>query len=293
VVAVPAAAEASNRLARRVAGLALIVSASCHGPTRPIPDGDETAPTIRSISVPSSRVEAGTDVIVSAVVEDADTPLTELTFHWSASAGTITGHGLTATWRMPTGITSGVNVFIGLTVVDPYDTVVNSRVVGRQFVVTGQATPFRVHDSQAEVKALARKFLVDLFGNSSVPAQACMVDFSDVCANFGEGKNNEAQQIVEHRAGYVVVKAQMLNQRVVFTGAGNGSVHSAMLYEDRPRTSKVHGTTCGDFELTMVYVGDRWWICESYFNEGDRSFCPGAANDGGVAQVLRKKMGGR
>ena len=273
-----------------LAAAGIVLGGSCAGPSAPTSVGPATPPVVRSIKVPSSRVEAGTDIAITAVVEDAETPLSALTFQWSASAGTITGSGPSATWRMPTGITSGVDVVVGLTVFDSHDAIVNNFVVKQQFVATALSAPFRVHDSVAEVKELARKFLVDLFGNSSVPAEACVVDFADVCANFGEGKTNELQQIIAHRAGYVVISAQVLNQKVVFTGPNTGSVHSAMLFVDRPKTSKVRGTTCGDFEVTVVYVNGRWWICESFFNEGDTSFCPTASNDGGVARILRKRI---
>lgn len=230
------------------------------------------------------------DVAITAVVEDAETPLTQLAYQWTTSAGTITGNGTSATWRMPSGLTSGVDVLIKLTVVDTYDAIVNNVVVKQQFDVTKTSEAFRVHDSVAEVKALAKKFLVDLFGNSNVPAQACMVDFADVCANFPEGKNSELQQIVDHRDDYVVISAQILNQGVVFFGANAGSVHSATMYVDQRKDDpKFIGNTCGDFELTMVYVGNRWWICESYFNEDDLSFCPTGANTGGVAKTFRRR----
>lgn len=287
--AAPRSPSSNVRAIRILAAAGIILGASCAGPSAPTDVGPATSPIVRSIKVPSSRVEAGTDITITAVVDDAETPLSELTFQWSASAGTITGSGTTATWRMPPGIKSGVDVVIGLTVFDSHDTVVNNFVVKQQFVATAISAPFRVHDSVAEVKELARKFLVDLFGNSSVPAEACVVDFADVCANFGEGQANELQQIIAHRAGYVVISAQILNQKVVFSTADFGSVHSATLFVDRPKTSKVRGTTCGDFEVTVIYVDRRWWICESYFNEGDTSFCPSASNDGGVARVLRKR----
>jgi hypothetical protein len=289
--AAPRNPSSDVRAIRILAAAGIILGASCAGPSAPTNVGPATSPIVRSIKVPSTRVEAGTDVTITAVVDDAETPLSALTFQWSASAGTITGSGTTATWRMPPGITSGIDVVIGLTVFDSHDAVVNNFVVKQQFVATAISSPFRVHDSVAEVKELARKFLVDLFGNSSVPAEACVVDFADVCANFGEGKTNELQQIIAHRAGYVVISAQVLNQKVVFTTPDTGSVHSATMFVDRLKTSKVRGTTCGDFEVTVIYVGGRWWICESYFNEGDTSFCPTASNDGGVARVLRKRAG--
>lgn len=274
--------------AHALVALAFCLLASCDGPTRPIAPDGQTAPIIRSLSVPASHVEAGTEIAISAAVEDSETPLNSLTFHWSASAGTITGNGLSATWRMPAGITSGVTVFIGLTVVDEYDTVISGRRVKQQFVVSTLSTPFRVHDSAAEVKALARRFLVDLFGNSSVAPEACMVDFAEVCANIGEGKNEELKQIVNHRATVVLTNSQMLNQRHAFFGPDSGSVHTAMLYTGHPTTSSLITSGCGDFELTMVYVGNRWWICESYFHEDDRSFCPSGTGNSQLLQALRK-----
>jgi len=283
--------------AKLAAAAAVILGTSCSGPTKPGPPppptvGPATPPIIKSIAVPASRVEAGTDVPITAVVEDAETPLTALAFQWSANVGTITGNGTNATWQIPKGIKFGVDVVITLTVVDTYDAVVNNVVVKQQFVVPQASAPFRVHDSEAEMKELARKFLVDLFGNTSVPAQACMVDFADVCANFGEGRNHELEQIVRHRAEVVLTSSQVLNQDVkIFDPPTFGTVHTAMLYTGHPTNDPRISSGCGDYELTMVYVGNRWWICESYFNEHDLSFCPGSTNNGELAQALRRILG--
>ena len=137
-----------------------VVAAACSGPTTPPPTpptdpGPQTAPVIRAITVPTSRVEAGVDIALSATVEDAETPLTQLTYQWAASAGTITGSGTTATWTIPKGITAGVDVTVTLTVIDNYQALVNNQLVPRQHVVVGTATPFRVHDSEAELLHLA------------------------------------------------------------------------------------------------------------------------------------------
>ena len=296
-----AAAADNSRLfgARAVAtraAIAVILTASC-SPTKPSPPpppvvGPATPPVIVSIVVPPSRVEAGIDFTITAVVEDAETPLSALMFQWSASAGAITGNANSAIWRMPVGLKSGVDVTITLTVVDTYDAVVNNVVVRQQFVVAKTSAPFRVHDSVAEVKELARKFLVDLFGNTSVPPAACMVDFADVCANLPEGRNNELKQIIEHRARVVLTNALVLNQNALFFGPDMGTVHTAMLYTGHPTTPPfVISSGCGDYELTMVYVGNRWWICESYFNEDNTNFCPATANTGELARILRQLLG--
>src|SRR5690606_16652062 len=118
--------------------LLLTWSAACGSPTAPTPPppgpvGPATPPVIKSIAVPAARVETGQDITITAIVEDAETPLDRLVYKWAASAGTITGTGARATWRMPAGITKGVDVTIALTVVDTYDAIVGNQVVTRDF----------------------------------------------------------------------------------------------------------------------------------------------------------------
>ena len=292
--AVSSASRIGARAVRLAAAVAVVLGTSCSGPTKPGPPpppvvGPATPPVIRSITVPVSRVEAGTDVPITAVIEDAETPLASLTLQWSASAGTITGgSGPTAVWRVPPGLTSGINVTVSLTVIDTYDAVVNNVVVKQQFVVSSSSPPFRVHDSVAEVKELARKFLVDLFGNSSVSPAACMVDFSDTCASLPEGKTREQEEIVDNRAMVVTTRVEMFNQDVKFFSPTFGTVHSATQYTGHYIGDPMLGSTCGDFEVTVVYVGNRWWICESYFNEEDTSHCPA-----GLGRSLSRAFRGR
>lgn len=278
---------------RIAAGLLVVISAACSGPTTPQPPidpGPATAPVIRAITVPTSRVEVGQDITITATVEDAETPLTQLSYQWAASAGTITGSGTTATWTMPAGIKAGVNVVITLTVVDTYNAVVNNQIVQRQFTVIGTSTPFRVHDSLAETKELARKFLIDLFGNSSVPVEACLVDFTE----FGRcalGKSKERDDVKDHRDRFIVYSATMLAQRVDWAGTTEGTVHSAVLYNDQEIGKPPKLPTCGDFYVTVIYVDGRWWLCESSFDPLNRDHCPANVSNESVARVLRSAGG--
>jgi len=248
-----------------------VVAAACSGPTTPPPTpppdpGPQTAPIIRAITVPTSRVEAGVDIALSATVEDAETPLTQLTYQWVASAGTITGSGTTATWTMPKGITSGVDVTVTLTVTDNYQALVNNQLVPRQHVVVGTATPFRVHDSEAELLHLAVKFLRDLFGNSKVPPADCLVDFTDLCADYTYGKTSELGDIVDHRTLVNVISVTFHSSIVTFSGPADGQVYSdASFFEHyldgslpSPRSVR------NNFVVTGKYHQGRWWICESF-----------------------------
>lgn len=255
---------------------------ACSTPSAPPPVvGPATAPVIRAITVPTSRVEAATDVTITATVEDAETPLTQLVYQWSASAGTITGTGATAIWRMPAGITAGVNVSITLTVVDTYDAVVNNQVVKQQFVVAATSASFRVHDSAAEMKELARKFLIDLFGNSSVPVEACLVDFTEL-GRCAEGKRLERVDITRHREEYVIISARIERQSTRFFGPDEGEVRSISRFTDRYIPTGFVGDFCGDFVLTTVYAQGRWWLCESTL---DRSYTPTCANSSGMSRI--------
>lgn len=242
---------------------------SCAGPTSPPPVvGAATAPVIRSITVPTTRVEAGQNVNITAVVDDAETPLTQLVYQWSASAGTITGTGATAVWRMSEGLKTGADVTVTLTVIDTYDAVVNNQVVPRQFVVVGTSAAFRVHDSVAELEELARKFLLDLFGNSAIPPEDCLVDFSTV-GQCAQGRQDELSDIRTHRDLVEVLAAEILGQWTTLHSSTEATVVSEAKFYDRwlnPSPGQAEfSSTHADFTLTAIYDQRRWWLCTSRF----------------------------
>jgi hypothetical protein len=270
-------------------GIVALAGAGCSSPTAPPkpPVVDpSSAPLIQSITVPTSRVEAGQNVAISAEVVDAETPLTQLAYAWTASAGTITGTGATATWTHPAGITSGVDVTVTLTVTDTYDAVENNQIVKKQYVVSRTSSAFRVHDSEAESKELARKFLIDLFGNSNVAPADCMVDFAEVCADLDEGLHQELTQVIANRRDVYIRSATMVLQRIDWRSADFGHVHNTVVYDDYRLDGTPKDPTCGDFEITVVYVNGRWWICTSRFFWWDQTGCPASVDNAVAIQTL-------
>lgn len=244
----------------------VLLGAACGSPTAPAPPpvvGPATAPVIGSITVPGSRVEAGTDVPVTATVTDAETPLDQLAYTWTASVGTITGSGPTATWRIAGGLTAGVDVTVTLTVTDTYDALDGTTVVKRQFVVSKTSSAFRVHDSRAELLSLATRFLRDLFGNSSIAPADCLVDFTDVCAGMTFGKTAELQDITEHRTLVEVMSVTFFSQTVSLDGDA-ATVVSDTEFRDRWLSDGIIRPYRNEFVVTGRYVQGRWWICESY-----------------------------
>ena len=238
--------------------------------------GVQTPPVIVSISGPTSRRESGVDIPIVAVVR-AETPLAELSYAWAANVGSISGNGATATFRMAPGIQKGLDVLVTLTVTE-------SRKLG-DFKVVGQAAPFRVHDSVAELKEISRRFLMDLFGNSSIPPVSCLVDFSEN-GPCKQGRADELQDLINHRRDYVVLDRRMNGQQVVFSGPDAARVDNDAWFMDLYRSTGRVGTTSGNFPLTAVYETQRWWLCASGFDDD-------LAGDGGIATIKRNRMKAR
>lgn len=277
-----------------VATLLLALAGGCGSPTAPPKPpvvGNASAPVIQSIAVPSARVETGQNVAIAAVVEDAETPLTQLAYTWTTNTGVITGAGAAATWSHPAGLTSGRDVTVTLTVTDTYDAVENNRIVQRQFVVSRASASFRVHDSVAETRELARKFLIDLFGNSSVPPDGCLVDFADICADVDHGRNDELGDIIDNREKMVIRQATMLLQRNEWTSTDFGIVRNAVLVDDYFIDGSFKLPTCGDFWLTVVYVNGRWWLCTSRFDKDNTTGCPAAVDNSVAGRTLGDRPG--
>src|SRR5688500_18236234 len=108
----------------------VVGAAACSSPTPPSPPIPPTVklttpPVIRSIAAPTTRVETGQDFTITAVVEDKEPPLNQLSYAWTANAGTITGTGPAVTWRHAPGLKAGVDVVITLTVIDKHKEIEN------------------------------------------------------------------------------------------------------------------------------------------------------------------------
>jgi hypothetical protein len=257
-------------------------------PPPPPPPVVNNAPVIRSIRVALSRVEVDQEVEVTAEVEDAETNPDQLTYEWSATAGTFTGTGRTVRWWLPKGATeTPVNVTVSLTVVERYTEVVNSIVLTREQRITQSAAPFRAHDSDAELRKISIEFLVHLFGNSTISPSACLVDFSDSC----RGKQDELQDIEHNRKTFVILSAQATVASVsISSDRMSADVIAPCIFRDREIATGHEATSSGDCYLTAVYERDRWWLCSSSFLNGSRQI---AGDDETYLSVTAFRMAAR
>ncbi|MCC7007343.1 MAG: hypothetical protein IT184_00855 [Acidobacteria bacterium] len=248
--------------------LAALASGSCNGksPVTPGPTPqpvNNAPPVIQTVSVAagSGRLEPDTDVEVTAQVQDAESTPASLTYVWSATVGTFTGSGPAVKWRLASGVVSAPTaVVVRLEVVERYQSYdAAGNAITKENRVSKDAAAFIVHDSVAEISKITVRFLVDLFGNSNVPAEACVVDFWDDC----RGKSDELGDIQVNRQLFQVLSAQATVQSVTFRNANTADVVAACRWQDRVIANGSQGVSEGPCLLTAVYHNDRWWLCSS------------------------------
>ena len=231
------------------------------------------APVIDGITVGAERVEVDTDVALTAVVRDDETPLDQLTFEWKADAGTFSGDGASVKWRAPKDIKTPADYEIALTVTETYATPGSSG-VRPQNVSTAKAPVIRVHNSPKELGDMSLQFLSN-FANSSVSTSTCLRDFSDSC----KGKVEEKIDIDNNRAYYLILSSS-LELKSVSVGSNRltANMTVACSFTSRiancsppgpnaPACTMVGSTESvrGDCNLTGVYEQKRWWLCDSRF----------------------------
>jgi IPT/TIG domain len=226
-----------------------------------------TAPVITSITAqgkrvrqPSNFADYGETIVLTAVVVDAQTSPALLKYEWQACEGAVTGAGPIVEWKAPSGGSLPSICTINLTVSDGPRVVIGSVAV-------------RLHNSVAEVGALARLFL-DEFADSTIPAATTVRNFSDSC----EGKATELGEVSKNRAELVINSHVYgtANVTVAFGGAcasgtrrKNGDDACVLTPVEWHSTYKATGApdvAKGISVITGIYRDSRWQLCSSLYN---------------------------
>ena len=239
-------------------------------------------------STPSAYANIDEEVTVTAAVTDAETPASALRFEWSASAGSVTGQGATATFRAPR--TAG-NPAVRLTVVETYQAPSTGGLPETRENRSSADSIVHVHDEITEVGSMAKKFL-DLFSNSSVPAETVTQDFKkDECYGTSDAAD-ELSQVRANRANYLIVGSTVGNPQVTVRFGGsspyNGKRGDAYAALDVSWTSRCLGANTSIGCPSVGFVGtvtgvdwvtskydtptDRWWLCDSSFQGKSSTF---------------------
>jgi hypothetical protein len=209
---------------------------------------------------PSNFADVGEGIIVTATVQDTDTPLAQLTYEWSAPSGTFSGTGASVTWTAPA---SAGTVTLTLSVSD------GTRV--------SRTVDVSVHDSIKEVGDLARLFLLD-FSDSSKSPEFVMRNFStgsrcaaERAAEFQDVVDNRVRyQILSSNIGAASVKVEFASKPCTYTPV-NGDACAAVparwqslcLETNEECIKGQEGPSVGIDHVTAVYEQTEWKLCAS------------------------------
>jgi hypothetical protein len=208
-----------------------------------------------------TQVDAGQEIEVTAVAEDAQTPAELLTYEWTAepAGGTFMNQGRIARWRAPTDGPVPSDYAIRVTVRD------------LTLSATMTTSPIRVNDGIREMRQLAETFLAD-FSDSTKTAEFCVRNFSNSCP----GKQEELLDIQNNRQTFTILSATYrvdsvsLNASPFFCSAPGGPsgcarVISPARWVSFNRILNRVEEARGDSWLTGFYENRQWWLCDSRF----------------------------
>ena len=258
---------------RWVVLIALVATACGDSPAKPGPivPPVNNPPVVDSITLSATRIEADTEISVTAAVRDTETPVDQLAYAWAADAGTFSGTGASVTWRPPRGSASTTEYTLRLTVTEIYGTA-SATGTRPQHVVNATSAAVRVHDSPVEIGAMAVRFL-QMFATSTVGSDFALQEFSDSCS----GKRAEKVDIDDNRRDFSILSSSLaLTSARVTAPWSRGDAKVRCAFTSRrlncppgsPASCRV-GTiesVAGDCNLTAVYEQQRWFLCESTFS---------------------------
>lgn len=246
-------------------------------------DVQNTPPSIVSLTAQGSRLnqpalfaDLNEEINVVSSVTDAETAADQLTYQWTAEAGTFAGSGPSVTWRAPQNIGTPATIPLKLTVIERFQTfdekAETGGVVERENSVS-QSVTVRVHNSRKEIGDRTLEFLAD-FSNSTVLPETAVRNFSDSCG----GKFTELQDVRRNRATYIITASRIGSPAVTLGFGGvcfdrilppghRADACSVMScgWTSTRRSTGVEEVSNGSCYLTAIYENSRWRLCDSDF----------------------------
>jgi hypothetical protein len=272
-----------------VTAVALAIGACSGGgsPTQPSPPPPvvtppaNALPSIDAIAVqgrrerqPARVADLRESVDVTATVRDAETPIDELVYQWSATAGSFSGTGRTVTWTAPDTAATPTTAVLTLKVVENYGHPGQPKSFAQE--VSSSAT-VSLHDSVKEVGDMARQFLINFSTTSIDDWQVVMRDFKAAACPEPEEVDSERSDVVRHYTFFEMQNYRVENPSVTvnFGGAcsfrgkrGDACAVVPVFWDSIDTRSNARGTVEGDDVIAAAYsVSDsRWWLCSSDFD---------------------------
>jgi len=220
---------------------------------------------------PAQFADLGEQIAITATVTDAETPVDQLAFQWTADNGTLTGTGPSVAWKAPDNGTTPLESTIHLTIVERY---VTTDSIIHENTVT-QTTTVSVHDSPKEVGDMAVQFLTD-FSHSEVPPAIVVRNFTDTC----RGKEDELDDVRHNRNCFVITDYSVGSPTTTIqfdsvcpfrARAADACVSVPVRWVSTGKgcpdelANGATGVSEGTDWVTAVYQGSKWYLCDSDF----------------------------
>lgn len=234
-------------------------------------------PTISGITAQDQRrgaprnfADLDSVVDLTAFVQDAETPLPDLRYEWSAEAGSVEGSGPTARWRAPAQFATPGNVRVTITVIETYQGLSDQGLPEpREHRVTSEVV-VSLHDSVKEVRDLAVQFLID-FSEQRLSPDQVIRNFTTACA----GRNRELNDVRDNQRDFVINSYTIgPNPPVDVTfGAvcryrgesGDACTYVPVRWNSTKKNDGSAERTQGVDQVAAVLDGTTWRLCSSEF----------------------------
>ena len=226
------------------------------------PTAPNTPPVITSITAqgrrprqPAAFADYGETIQITLGVQDAETAPAQLIYQWRACDGTFVGTGPQVDWTAPAIGSLPSTCTIDVTVTD------GPHILTRSIVV-------RLHNSIAEVGALALEFLTE-FANNLIPAADTVRNFSSSCP----GKTSELEDVTYIRDTRIINSHLYGTPAVTVSFGGScksktsdACVTTSVQWNSTVKESGATEIAKGTSTISGVYRDSRWWLCDSLYD---------------------------
>jgi hypothetical protein len=244
---------------------------------------ENSSPVIASVTARGTRTnepqqfaDLGETLNVTAVVQDAETPIANLKYEYTSdSGGTIIGTGPSVQWRAPASGNTPFTATITLTVTETYNSVDdNGLPITKENKVSKTGT-VSVHDSAKEISAMASTFLVDF--SHQISPSIVVQNFRDACPQASGGKSAELSDVTDNQRDFTITQFAIGTPRVSIAFGGQCTLFAtrsrpgdacALVPSEWFSTEKKTGTkfhVVGTDQVSAAFIENRWWLCESDF----------------------------
>ncbi|MEO5895627.1 MAG: hypothetical protein ABIS06_07990 [Vicinamibacterales bacterium] len=259
-------------------------------PTQPppvvLPPPVNAMPSVTAITVQGKRprqparfADAAETIDVSATVTDAETPVDELTYEWTAAVGTFSGTGRNVTWTAPADVPAPIDVTLTLKVTERYGHPGQPKDFSQNVSATQTLS---LHDSRKEVGDMSVRFLTEFSKpQTNKDWRDIMRDFKATACPKPSEVDSERVDVENHYNNFFMntYRLDAATTVVNFGGscnipkrdplAGDACASVPVLWDSTEvtKTPSIRRTVTGVDYLAAAYApaDRRWWLCASQF----------------------------